>query len=271
MPRLRVLAGPSPDRLAVISANDGVPHSLSGRYFEGQVVVYIRDEEHPQAMSTKAQKYFDRRERKGVTWSIQVQGRLLQKHSADDVLFGNTFERPLKLPWGSGAALKFMHLVDPTLEHDLGGNKPWALSPLVSTMPYLAHQRIAPPASSSDTLTDSSWPAFPPRAPLAESCSTLAGPASKRRTHFSNRAHRQQTVLSPEDLLTADFCYGFLSFPSITLRLPCGISFDCMKYWDGQPVTFVCCERAKTGKGPGRTFWCVRFEVVADDGADADY
>ncbi|CAG8774945.1 3129_t:CDS:1, partial [Acaulospora colombiana] len=46
--------------------------------------------------------------RKGVTWSIQVKGWFLQEISSDDVLFGNTFDRPLKLPWGSGAALKFM-------------------------------------------------------------------------------------------------------------------------------------------------------------------
>ncbi len=41
-------------------------------------------------------------------------GRFLRPMSADDVLFGNTFDRPLKLPWGSGAALKFMQYV-PTL------------------------------------------------------------------------------------------------------------------------------------------------------------
>ena len=35
-------------------------------------------------------------------------GRFLQAHSADDILFGNIFERPLKLPWVFGAALRFM-------------------------------------------------------------------------------------------------------------------------------------------------------------------
>ena len=34
---------------------------------------------------------------------------------ADDVMFGNTFDRPLKLPWGSGAALKFMKYVSVSL------------------------------------------------------------------------------------------------------------------------------------------------------------
>ena len=38
-------------------------------------------------------------------------GRFLTPVCADDVMFGNTFDRPLKLPWGSGAALKFMQYV----------------------------------------------------------------------------------------------------------------------------------------------------------------
>ena len=40
------------------------------------------------------------------------QGRFLVPTSADDILFGNTFDRPLKLPWGTSAILKFMQYVD---------------------------------------------------------------------------------------------------------------------------------------------------------------
>ena len=71
-----------------------------------------------------------------------------------------------------------------------------------------------------------------------------------------------------QDELTTDFCYGFLTFPKITLNLPGGINFDLMKYWDGQPVRFVCCDRSADDRGrldgPGRTYWCVVFEVVDD-------
>lgn len=67
-----------------------------------------------------------------------------------------------------------------------------------------------------------------------------------------------------------DFCYGFLEFnPSLALRLPGGISFDLMKYWDGQPVRFVCCERGAGKEQPwGRMFWCVQIEI---DGSEDDY
>lgn len=122
-------------------------------------------------------------------------GRFLQPHSADDVLFGNIFERPLTLPWGSSAAFQFMKCVsrhrsirvsdpdayicfisrscstrhryiDPTLEHDLTSQtKPWALSPLISTMPHFAHRKIGEP----DALPD-----FPPRESLKDDNSQLS-------------------------------------------------------------------------------------------------
>ena len=77
-------------------------------------------------------------------------------------MFGNTFDRPLKLPWGSGAALKFMQyvsdspslhshggcsdlssdfsscsFVDPTLEHALDSATPWALYVIWICFAYL--------------------------------------------------------------------------------------------------------------------------------------
>jgi len=134
MPRLSVVAGPSLDALVPISVNSGIPHNIVSDAFEGEILAYIKgfaDEEGNQ------NEYFQREDRKGITWSIQTQGtsfalipvpltparpavltdgvaypgRFLRPISADDVLFGNTFDRPLKLPWGSAAALKFMQYV----------------------------------------------------------------------------------------------------------------------------------------------------------------
>jgi len=95
-------------------------------------------------------------------------------------------------------------------------------------------------------------------------------------------------VLGPQDLITTDFCYGFLEFaPSLRLRLPGGLGFDLARYWDGQGVRFVCCER-KNASMPepvydpedsekrecglgidedpwGRVFWCVSIEMSDDE------
>ncbi len=38
----------------------------------------------------------------------QIAGRFLKEYTADDLLFGNIFDRPLKLPWVFSVAVKFM-------------------------------------------------------------------------------------------------------------------------------------------------------------------
>ena len=155
-PRLRVLAGTSPDAMVPIThiVNTGTAHRVSSSLFEGEIAAYIKgfpsNERSGVAQSRgEESEYFRRGDRTGVTWSIQVKGvslerlffflwksvigiayfpllvflqpvlsmtvanyfslgRFLVPHSADDILFGNTFDRPLKLPWGTGAVLKFM-------------------------------------------------------------------------------------------------------------------------------------------------------------------
>src|ERR1700759_1178759 len=75
MPRLRVLAGPTPTSLVPISniVNTDRPHTISTDQFEGQVVVNIKGFTDPQGRVVDTE-YFQRQERKDITWSIQVQG-----------------------------------------------------------------------------------------------------------------------------------------------------------------------------------------------------
>ncbi|KAF8637866.1 hypothetical protein AX17_002492 [Amanita inopinata Kibby_2008] len=320
-PRLRVLAGPCPNTLVPVTdiVNTSASHRISSELFEGDVTLDIKNftDEHGLIRNSD---YFNREDRQGITWSIQVSGRFLVPFSSDDILFGNTFDRPLHLPWGSGAALKFMQFIDPTLEHDLGSQtKPWALSPLIATMPHFAHRRIdnviedkeehfldttsqspspdeytgqlylasnmcpsSSGSSSSVSLTgeihpdllsgdsgfavDSGFDAFLEKKSRKK---TLAADnmnfetASERRKYFAKAENRRMIRFGPEDLISTDFCYGFLEFsPTLALRLPGGLVFDLMRYWDGQPVRFICCERKVPGEGEGgqdeawgRCFW----------------
>lgn len=59
--------------------------------------------------------------------------------------------------------------IDPTLEYDLTSSKPWALSPLLATMPHFAHERIY----SLDGLSQSDIPPFPPSVSISDDTSQL--------------------------------------------------------------------------------------------------
>jgi hypothetical protein len=73
MPRLRVVAGPSVDALVPITVNSDVPHTIVSDAFEGQILAYIQGFKDKEGNVLQSE-YFNREDRKGVTWSIQVQG-----------------------------------------------------------------------------------------------------------------------------------------------------------------------------------------------------
>jgi hypothetical protein len=76
MARLRVLAGPSPDALTNITnvVNTSTPTPISSDIFEGSIVVNVKGltNERGEVLDSE---YFQRADRKGITWSIQLQGR----------------------------------------------------------------------------------------------------------------------------------------------------------------------------------------------------
>lgn len=74
MPRLRILAGPSTDKLTEIHANTGQGVDVSSSAFEGKIAVYLKGfaDTHGEVRDSA---YFKQDERKDVTWSIQFQGK----------------------------------------------------------------------------------------------------------------------------------------------------------------------------------------------------
>jgi len=267
-PRFKVLAGPSYAELEELPVNadtkDGAPpyFEIKTPDFEGRIVGCIKGFVEESGDVTTS-NYFDRKDRTGTTWSIQVQGRFLKPVCANDIMFGNTFEAPPKMPWGTSAALQFANLIDPTLIHDLYIQKAWALSPLISTMPYFRVIRQPPTAP---------LPKFDPLAEFQEDVldlfkdngaapKSLLSTASQRKKYFQNETHRQEVEFTPETVFHMDFAYGYFQFPELCLSLPGGISFDLKKYWCNQPFRFVCCDRGPGGSGPGKVYFVVQFDV----------
>lgn len=103
--------------------------------------------------------------------------------------------------------------IDPTLEHDLSSHdKPWALSPLISTMPYFSHTRTANAKGMSDL------PQFPPPISITEDATQLSQAinsdavsdkdepvaelmklhtSAERRAHFYQQEARKQISFGP--------------------------------------------------------------------------
>ena len=71
---LRVLAGPSPHSLTDISdrVNTSRTHRIVSDTFEGDISLQIK--RFPTHRRTTSSDYFERLDRQGITWSIQVQG-----------------------------------------------------------------------------------------------------------------------------------------------------------------------------------------------------
>ncbi|KAH9471457.1 hypothetical protein Pst134EA_005357 [Puccinia striiformis f. sp. tritici] len=295
-PRFDILAGPSLDELSRVKVNADRtgPLAIKTASFEGALTVRMKDfaDHNGDIYRDTETNYFANWS--DVTWSIQIQGRFLQPTSADDCVFGNTFDKPIRdrLPFGTGAALKAISYIDPSLENDLYVDKPWAWSPLLATMNYIRIDRLE--------ADDSPLPPWESATRPVEDCSSLleGNPTNiskphLRRKFFSSAVNRQAIMLGPRvnvseiqskielditifDILpdycqlfvsrlaivgfckiNAEFANGFIDFSTLALNVPVvNVHFKLDKLWDGQPVRYVCQSR-KTEE----TYFVVVFQI----------
>ncbi|KAG0225963.1 hypothetical protein BGW42_003980 [Actinomortierella wolfii] len=140
--RLRVSAGSSLQDLHVLNVNDDAhPFSIDTPDFVGQICVRVNGLSktmwYEQSLAednftpVPESPWFEGNNNLSC---IQVSGRFKKEHRGDDIVWGNEFERPLKLPPFSSVAVKFGQYIDPGLQIDLYSDKPWAFSPLLTTM-----------------------------------------------------------------------------------------------------------------------------------------
>jgi len=262
-PRMRVLVGSSLDNVKPISVNDYSVHSIDSADFTASVSVHIDGYVDPDG-NPVPDDYFqhESRKSKAVTWSIQCQGKFTNAINADSLVFGISFDKPVRVPWGFTAAMAAIQMMDPTLAHDLTGPKPWAFSPLLSTMPILHRKR-----KSTSPFPKSAFSEEPSEPPLSTAYDTKD--PLKRRAHFREQAKREEVTFEPEDVLTFDCCHGHLSFPSMGLYLPGGLSFDLLQYYNGQPFRFILAEKAPGGGSTGKSYMCIIFECIDEAGKPA--
>lgn len=100
-PKLRISAGPDKDKLSVVAVNhEELPTIIDSKYFQGRIAVRIKDfhGELPDGVEFfKQPVYFSEPYGTNFTYSIQIQGRFMNEVNADDILFGNDFDAPIRV------------------------------------------------------------------------------------------------------------------------------------------------------------------------------
>ncbi|WFD44026.1 hypothetical protein MPSI1_002691 [Malassezia psittaci] len=201
------------------------------------------------------------------------------------------------LPYGTSLALRFAGMVDPNLKHDLYADKPWAFSPMLATMFRVQANRASEPfeeSSAQELFKSKQWPEFPSPETgveqhfVKEDLSPLfytkqdgenslnedtgidkttveklhsedvSVASSARASWMGKKAHREKLDITESDVITVDFCNGFIDFNSLQLVLPyMNLHFDLQKYWDGQPVRYVA-KNIETDE----VYFVVQFELM---------
>lgn len=68
------------------------------------------------------------------TFSLQLSGRFKKEWSADEVMFGTFFEKPVKMPPGYKIALALAKKIDASMDGDFSLDAPYMCSPLICAM-----------------------------------------------------------------------------------------------------------------------------------------
>ncbi|KAJ3085204.1 hypothetical protein HK102_000216 [Quaeritorhiza haematococci] len=137
----------------IVPVNAHEPVRIESKYFSGYLTVHVRNfsgvvpanDGEPISSS----EYFTNKTR---NFSVQVQGRFKKVWSGDDVMFGAVFDNPITPPTGSWLALRLIRMIDPGIQEDLYGPKPWLLSPLLCAMNTVNAQKPNVPVQKASEI-----------------------------------------------------------------------------------------------------------------------
>ncbi|OCF74400.1 hypothetical protein I204_04772 [Kwoniella mangroviensis CBS 8886] len=274
-PKLRVLISSNRSYPSTIPCpvNSATATKLETEHFSGDIWVFIKGY-NGDLKKGDGEEYFGAKGREGMSYGIVVKGKYKKPFNADTVVFGNVFEKPIRdnLPWGTSIATKFMYFVDPTVEADIYADKPWALSPALATMAHLSlGGKNEGPYVEENSLE---W--------LKENVKGVddipsytddKSQISSRRKWLTKASNRQAVEVDEGTEVGMEFCNGLLDFNTLsaTLPYPFTLQIPLLKYWDGQPVTYVCQDKPTSYKdqspvgGGNKVYWSVAFEIVDEE------
>ncbi|KAI8622407.1 hypothetical protein BC830DRAFT_1057231 [Chytriomyces sp. MP71] len=257
--RLLVRIGSSTDDLRLYNVNDDEnPAFVDGPLFVGRVTVRVKgfDGITPDNTLPLATEYWGNRRR---IFSVQFQGRFKEEILGEDLVQLATWDRPVKLPFGSSIILNFATMLDSTFSHSLLIDKPWTSSTVLSSQNTLSVRR-APAAMPTQPISISESDAvlgkwvWGGEVELEEDSTLLAenlidatdrvvgfpfgkANAELRRKHFQRKRNREAVKMSPDFVYAMESYTPHIDFNSFDVNM--GLSINMMKYTDNQPHTVV--------------------------------
>ncbi|KAI9291239.1 hypothetical protein K502DRAFT_326392 [Neoconidiobolus thromboides FSU 785] len=240
---LRVQVGNVSDKsqwetITVNEEKDG--HYLENDYFQGYIKVRIVDydglpvnSETKETLYPQSDYFLDSKSK----FSVEFKGKFKPRKggwNANKILFGNQFEKQLKLPPLVDIATKFATWYDPGLKIDLRAEKPWAYSKLL-----VAFNRLD--INIDDDIKLNSM------AKVRENTSLISGikeddddKALKKRQRFFSDENNASRINIDENLtLHGDFYNAYLDFSKRGLAIPF-FTLNVMDYWDGHDLSYYC-------------------------------
>ncbi|KAG0029206.1 hypothetical protein BGZ81_004028 [Podila clonocystis] len=276
--RLLVSVGPSanPKDLKPIAVNDDAnPVWIESDEFVGQIMIRIKGLDKTVGYEHGAKEdnlnpvpesaWFQKPGGSNHITSIQIHGRFKREWPGDQILFGDQFERPLRLPPLTSAVMKFVRLMNPTLEADLSGARPSAFCPLIAAMNTVkvsVHKDLSLgtdlppwPSKAGDHIAEDTTLLFTSRDD--DNRKPTAMTSSERRSYFAKHANLKNLTFRPDEVYDFDLFNQFLDLSGFKIVIP-GFCIDLSWPLDGQPLTFI----AKS-KDNSVVFFAIQFEMVS--------
>lgn len=149
-----------------------------------------------------------------------------------DLQFGNDFDRPIRnrMPPGVNTALGIVRWwIDPGLDGDIYGDKPYLYGPALSSFNTLS---IGP--GSFDETKGGIWVSEGGDAAVRQELG-MPDDAKARMKWALSEDVKRRWVYEYGQTYAVDFFNPYIDFNNFALRLP-GFQLSVLKYWDGQPL-----------------------------------
>ncbi|QSZ29764.1 hypothetical protein DSL72_004281 [Monilinia vaccinii-corymbosi] len=246
---LQVTAGSGYDisKHQIVPVNQAKCVKIENELCEVDLNVRIQDYRGLPRSSPTTSPYFDLppHDRNQDQYSIGFRFKPKRDISAEDLVFGNDFDHPIRdrLPPGFNAAFRFVKwMVDPGLDGDVYADEPYLYGPAASSFNVLY---VGEGGESADAGLVFEEGGDEEGEEHRMECGIPEGEAARKK-YFLTEANRRDWDWEEGRTYGCDFFNAYLDFNNFSLKLP-GFTMPIMKYWDGQGLRYVLKDR-KTGE-----------------------